>query len=116
MKKIFSIFAAIPVLLCAQTFQHIRTANEPLDLSIRQEATVAINRTLIWLQTQTNKVEIIPAVPTLSESITRQQLAAELINSQKRDPKTGGGYWLDDKQKTPSVEKTLHALVTLLSL
>lgn len=116
MKISLAILIVVPVILCAQTFQHIRAANEPLDLSIRQEVTVAINRTLIWLQTQTNKVEITPAVPTLSETATRQQLAAELINSQKRDPKTGGGYWVDDKQKTPSVEKTLHALLTLLSL
>lgn len=116
MKKTFLLFAAIPILLGAQTFQHIRTPNEPLDLSIRQESEIAINRTLVWLQTQTNKVELIPAVPCPPFPINRQQLAADLINSQKRDPKTGGGYWLDDKQQIPSVEKTLHALFILLSL
>lgn len=116
MKKTLLLFAAIPILLGAQTFQHIRTPNEPLDLSIRQESQTAINRTLVWLQSQTNKVEITPSVAGFTGTVTRQQLAADLINSQKRDPKTGGGYWLDDKQKTPSVEKTLHALFILLSL
>lgn len=116
MKKNFLFFAVIPVFLGAQTFQHIRTPNEPLDLSTRQESEIAINRTLLWLQTQTNKVEIIPAVPCPPVPINRQQLAADLINAQKRDPRTGGGYWLDDKQQKPSVEKTLHALFILLSL
>lgn len=116
MKTMFFLLATIPVLLGAQTFQRIRMPNDPLDLSIRQESEIAINRTLVWLQTQTNKVEIIPAVPYPPHPITRQQLAADLINSQKRDPKTGGGYWLDDKQQTPSVQKTLQALFILLSL